>query len=333
MTSTKLPTCTFAPRSAPGAQPRERADLAHRGDRARRALPPSMWVYGWIIAPAPIVALRITQFAPTRDVVAELDPPFEDAVDVDLDIGAAHQLAAQVEARRVGQPHAGFHQRVGLAPLHAGARARRAAFALLTPSTSTGSRGCVATTGDAVVDGGHRDDVGQVVLALRVVVAQGGEPALQRRASAPPSRRCRSRGCCDRPRSRPCPRRCGECGRPRAHRVRPDRRARCGRSRVGSSSSTVSSASRLPSLASTSACAVAASISGTSPFRISVVPSSPSHGTACCTAWPVPSCGSWRANTQPRARDGRLDRVGAVAGDHDDAARPQPGRGLQNMLQ
>ena len=44
------------------------------------------------------------------------------------------------------------------------------------------------------------------------------------------------------------------------------------------------------------ACSVAASVSGTSPDNTSVTPSSASKGSACCTAWPVPSCGSWRAN-------------------------------------
>jgi hypothetical protein len=41
---------------------------------------------------------------------------------------------------------------------------------------------------------------------------------------------------------------------------------------------------------------VAAWVSGTSPDSTSVTPSSASRGSACCTAWPVPSCGSWRAN-------------------------------------
>ena len=51
-------------------------------------------------------ALRITQLAPTAHAVAELDPAVEDAVDVDLDVAAARQLAALVEACRVGQADA-----------------------------------------------------------------------------------------------------------------------------------------------------------------------------------------------------------------------------------
>jgi protein-disulfide isomerase-like protein with CxxC motif len=51
--------------------------------------------------------------------VAQRDLAFEDAADVDLDILPQLQRAAQVEARRVGQAHAGLHQRVGLAALEA----------------------------------------------------------------------------------------------------------------------------------------------------------------------------------------------------------------------
>src|SRR5438067_2389941 len=42
-------------------------------------------------------------------------------------------------------------------------------------------------------------------------------------------------------------------------------------------------------------------MSGTSPLRMSVVPASCNSGPACCTAWPVPSCGSWRTNCRPGA--------------------------------
>ena len=72
---------------------------------------------------------RIADHAVRADAhaVAELDLAFEDAVDVDLDVAAAAQLAAQVEARRVGQAHAGFHQRLGLARAGSGAPGRPAA--------------------------------------------------------------------------------------------------------------------------------------------------------------------------------------------------------------
>ena len=64
-------------------------------------------------------------------------------------------------------------------------------------------------------------------------------------------------------------------------------------------------------------------MSGTSPLRIRVVPASASSGTACSAAWPVPSCGSWRAKATPGARGCGLDGVGTMAGDDDDAARPE----------
>ena len=81
-----------------------------------------------------------------RDVVAERDAAFEDAADVDLDISAAGELAAQVEAVRVGESNAALHQ----LPRPGGAAPARSSAAnwpaLLMPITSTGSLGCAATT-------------------------------------------------------------------------------------------------------------------------------------------------------------------------------------------
>ena len=51
------------------------------------------------------------------DIVAELDTALEDAADIDLDIAAAGEFAAQVEARRIGEAHARLHQRIGPAAL------------------------------------------------------------------------------------------------------------------------------------------------------------------------------------------------------------------------
>ena len=63
----------------------------------------------------------------------------------------------------------------------------------------------------------------------------------------------------------------------------------------------VSSASRSPPLAAIRVRSVSSAISGTSPERITTVPSSGKSGVACCTAWPVPSCGSWRAKRSEAA--------------------------------
>ena len=70
------------------------------------------------------------------------------------------------------------------------------------------------------------------------------------------------------------------------------------------------------------------------------MPSSGNTGAACCTAWPVPSCGSWRTNAGsalPRAwrptRHRRLDLARAIAGDDDDAPRVQRRHAVDHMLQ
>ena len=56
-------------------------------------------------------ALRDHAVRADAHAVAELDLAFEDAADVDLDVAAAAQRAAQVEARRIGEAHARVHQR------------------------------------------------------------------------------------------------------------------------------------------------------------------------------------------------------------------------------
>src|SRR5512139_15608 len=58
----------------------------------------------------------------------------------------------------------------------------------------------------------------------------------------------------------------------------------------------VSKASLSPAQAAISSRKVSAWVNGTSPDSTTTMPSSGRAGTACCTAWPVPSCGSWRTN-------------------------------------
>ena len=70
-----------------------------------------------MVAPAAMRALRIERSGRRCARVAELDLAFEDAADVDLDVAAAAQRAAHVEARRVGEAHAVGHQPLGGAPL------------------------------------------------------------------------------------------------------------------------------------------------------------------------------------------------------------------------
>jgi hypothetical protein len=78
-----------------------------------------MCVKGWITAPAADAGVADHAVRADAHAVAQRDRAFEDAADVDLDVAAAAQRAAQVEARRVGQAHAGLHQRLGLAALEA----------------------------------------------------------------------------------------------------------------------------------------------------------------------------------------------------------------------
>ncbi len=111
--------------------------------------------------------------------VAELDAALEHDADVEHDVGAESYAAAQVEARRVGQAHAGAHQDLGGAAL----------VGALEPRQLHGVVGALGFAGDqawglrrgAAVGARHREDVGEVVLALRVVVLQAGEIAAQRR--------------------------------------------------------------------------------------------------------------------------------------------------------
>ena len=49
--------------------------------------------------------------------VAEHNAPFEHAADIDEDVGARLDRTAHVDARRIGQPYAAFHQRRRRAPL------------------------------------------------------------------------------------------------------------------------------------------------------------------------------------------------------------------------
>jgi hypothetical protein len=127
----------------------------------------------------------------------ENDLPFENAIHVDEHIAPAAQFATHVDARRVGQAHALLHQALGGLPLrdafefgqlHLAVHAEHFPFAL----------GCVVPDRHAVGDR-HADDVGQVVLLLRVVVRQAAEPfgeARRRQAMMPvlTSRMLRSSG-------------------------------------------------------------------------------------------------------------------------------------------
>src|SRR5476649_2349523 len=111
------------------------------------------------------------------DAVRQFDLAFEHAADIDADVASADQLAAHVDARRVRQRDATLQQRqrdialmnaLELGQLHLAVDASH--FPLCA--------GLGRHDAHAVADGlGH--DVGQVILALRVVVRQGRQPAFQ----------------------------------------------------------------------------------------------------------------------------------------------------------
>src|SRR5690606_25089163 len=108
---------------------------------------------------------------------AQHHPAFQHDVDVDLDVAAGVDFAAQVEAGGVGQAHAGAHQRLGGASLvHAlqASQLQRIVGALGLAGDGAGGDG-----GRPALVAGDREDVGEVVLALGVVVAQGRQPAAQ----------------------------------------------------------------------------------------------------------------------------------------------------------
>jgi hypothetical protein len=107
--------------------------------------------------------------------VAELDLAFEDAADVDLDVAAADELPADVDARRVGEAHARGKQAFGAGALEAALQVGELGRAVDAEHLGLARR---LTVDDSRAFGdGQADDVGQVVLAGGVVVAQRAEPA------------------------------------------------------------------------------------------------------------------------------------------------------------
>ncbi len=106
--------------------------------------------------------------------------PVEHAVDVDRHVAAAHEFAAHVDACRIGQRHTLLEQRVcNVALMHP------LQFGQLDPAVDP-FRLPLAVRMDrvdrALIRNGQTDDVGEVVLALRVVVGDSAEPALERRS-------------------------------------------------------------------------------------------------------------------------------------------------------
>ena len=78
---------------------------------------PSMWQNGRIRAPASTWTSFSTQFAPTLTPCSKPHLALEDAVHVDDHVLSAGELAAHVDARRIGKRHAAREQLRGLLAL------------------------------------------------------------------------------------------------------------------------------------------------------------------------------------------------------------------------
>src|SRR5947208_10738123 len=108
------------------------------------------------------------------DVVAEAYPALEHAVDVDRDVAAALERAAHVDARRVGQRHAGVEQPPRLAPL-----ADAFQHGELLHRIDAGDFPLIlGLDGDHRhrVGHGERHQVGEGILVLRIVIADLRQP-------------------------------------------------------------------------------------------------------------------------------------------------------------
>src|SRR5258706_10330590 len=111
--------------------------------------------------------------------VAQFDVAFEDTADIDRHVAPDADLTADFGARRISERRARFHQGLRQAVL-------RDAFDLCQLLLAVDAERLLhigawhADDGDSFL---HRlrHDIGQVILALRVLVRQAGEPALERR--------------------------------------------------------------------------------------------------------------------------------------------------------
>src|SRR2546425_5995579 len=108
---------------------------------------------------------------------AKAHAPFEDAVDVDRYIALAIELAAHVEARRIGEADAGVHQPARLLRLE-GALERRELGLGIDAGDFHRVIHLDRSHAHAFLDR-QRDDVGEVILLLRVAVADLADPSIE----------------------------------------------------------------------------------------------------------------------------------------------------------
>ena len=111
-------------------------------------------------------------------IVAKHHIAFEDHIDIDGDIAPGEHRAAQVESRRIGQPHAGQRERLRCAQLVCAFKPRELPW--IVRALDLDRVGARRDGRRLRCSGGLRKHIGQVKLALRVVVAQCIQPAPQR---------------------------------------------------------------------------------------------------------------------------------------------------------
>ena len=304
-TSTKLPMCTSSASTLAGPDARVRPDAAV----ARRSAASSRCENGAITVPAPI--FTFVEHAVRADLRAiarcTTSPSKTQSTSIDTSRPQSSCRARRCARDRRSTRRCAAARRPRAAA--ARARARRAARLIVDAQASSGSPTDSRDDGDAVGDR-HGDDVGQVVLALRVVHWSGA------RASA------RARG-----RRRDMPVLISSIAAVRRRiLVLDDRadaaathRARCGpgpqdRARAPSGSPTNRPAPRRRGAAS-----VSWRSSGTSPNITSVTPSWANTSSAQRTASPVPRGGYCFAHVRSAGRERLRHLLAALAVDDADA--------------
>ena len=165
--------CTSSPRSAPGRSRAKGPTMA-----LAPTLAPSMWVKGWITAPAAMWASRMTQFAPTCTPSPRLTWPSKTqftSISTSLPhsnwprtssrAGSARRTPASIRLSAAGTLEATLQ----VGELHRAVHAQH-----------LGVAGRLGGHHRHAFRHRHGDDVGEIELALHVVVLQRHDPAFQR---------------------------------------------------------------------------------------------------------------------------------------------------------
>ncbi|MNN18701.1 hypothetical protein D3C81_1319180 [compost metagenome] len=155
-----------------GAQPRVRPDPARRPDLCFLDVAERLHARAGANGGIPDHAMRADVHA-----IVQMHAAFEHAAHVDGHIASARELAAHIDARGVRQRHAGLEQALCEVALVNALHLGQLDLAVDAQRLPQGRR----LGGDDLhaLVGGALDGVREVVLTLRVVVAQRGKPAAQ----------------------------------------------------------------------------------------------------------------------------------------------------------